>query len=90
MNVKETTRRGFFKLFGGLLVVGASMSVLPASWWDADALEYIRAAPFRLNMKRKIAINQLFKDLKGTGNYGTENIFSKIDMMWLGGFNHVG
>lgn len=50
---------------------------------DADAKLFIDAMAVTPSATRKTIINQFFLDIKGIGNFGTDNIFSKLDELWL-------
>ena len=49
---------------------------------DADAALYVNAMVVNPDFVRRTVINQLFLDLKGVGNHGTDNIFSQLDFLY--------
>ncbi len=52
--------------------------------YDPDAQDYIDACAVRPDAKKQKAIHQLFVDLRGKGNCGTQDVLSKLDCMGLG------
>lgn len=55
----------------------------PAVALDADAQAYIDAMTSAPDGDRETIINQFFLDIKGLGDFGTDDIFSKLDVAYL-------
>lgn len=55
----------------------------PAGISDVDAQTYIDAMSVTPSGARQTIIIQFFLDIKGLGDFGTDNIFSKMDLAYL-------
>jgi len=50
---------------------------------DPDAQAYIDAMVVKPDAARTAVINQFFLDIKGIGNFGIDNLFAKLDFLYL-------